>query len=139
MYSSTTKYQMASLKILPTGKYNLPFIGHKNPYLSSLLVTCHQSSRLYGVIKHILYLSSINRSIIQSIDTSGVASPASERRSPCPVVTVYYAKYHWRSQDDESATHIKGGLLDQARILFNCVPFQMGTSLIGKNLLLEAL
>ena len=24
-------------------------MGHKNPYLSSLLVTCHQSSRLYGV------------------------------------------------------------------------------------------
>ena len=24
-------------------------MGHKIPYLSSLLVTCHQSSRLYGV------------------------------------------------------------------------------------------
>ena len=25
-------------------------MGHKIPYLSSLLVTCHQSSRLYGVV-----------------------------------------------------------------------------------------
>ena len=25
-------------------------MGHKIPYLSSLLVTCHQSSRLYGVM-----------------------------------------------------------------------------------------
>ena len=35
-----------SLTILPTENYNLPFMGHKIPYLSSLLVTCHQSSRL---------------------------------------------------------------------------------------------
>ena len=34
-------------------------------------------------------------------------------------------------------THIKGRLLDQAVILFNCIPFQMGTSLKGKNLLPE--
>ena len=34
---------------MPTENYNLPFMGHKSPYLSSLLVTCHQSSRLYGV------------------------------------------------------------------------------------------
>ena len=40
---------MTSLTILPTENYNLPFMGHKIPYLSSLLVTCHQSSRLYGV------------------------------------------------------------------------------------------
>ena len=50
VYSSTTEYQRASLTILPTGNYNLPFMGHKIPYLSSLLVTCHQSSRSYGVI-----------------------------------------------------------------------------------------
>ena len=50
MYSFTTEYQRASLTILPTENYNLPFMGHKNLYLSSLLVTCHQSSRLYGVI-----------------------------------------------------------------------------------------
>ena len=31
--------------------------------------------------------------------------------------------------------HIKGRLLDQAVILFNCVPFQNGTSLKGKNVL----
>ena len=40
-----------------------------------------------------------------------------------------------RSQNAEKITHIKGRLLDQAMILFNCVPFQMGTSLKGKNLL----
>ena len=39
-----------SLTILPTENYNLPFMGHKIPHLSSLLVTCHQSSRLYGVV-----------------------------------------------------------------------------------------
>ena len=51
VYSSTTEYQRAFLTILPTENYNLPFMGHKIPYLSSLLVTCHQSSRLYGVFK----------------------------------------------------------------------------------------
>ena len=50
MYSSTTEYQRTSLTILPTENYNLPFMAHKIPYLSSLLVTCHQSSRLYGVV-----------------------------------------------------------------------------------------
>ena len=43
----------------------------------------------------------------------------------------------WRSQNVEKVMHIKGRLLDQAMILFNCFPFQMGTSLTGKNLLLE--
>ena len=50
MYSSTTEYRRASLTILPTENNNRPFMGHKIMYLSSLLVTCHQSSRLYGVI-----------------------------------------------------------------------------------------
>ena len=49
MYSSTTEFQRASLTILPTVNYNPPSMGHKIPYLSSLLVTCHQSNRLYGV------------------------------------------------------------------------------------------
>ena len=40
----------SSLTILPTENYNLPFIGHKIPYLSSLLVSFHQSSRLYDVM-----------------------------------------------------------------------------------------
>ena len=30
----------------------------------------------------------------------------------------------WRSQNAEKVTHIKVRLLDQAVILFNCVPFQ---------------
>ena len=42
-----------------------------------------------------------------------------------------------RSQNAEKVTHIKERLLDQAMILFNRVPFQMGTSLKGKNLLPE--
>ena len=45
-----TEYQRASLTISPSQNYNLPFMGHKILYLSSLLVTCHLSSRLYGVI-----------------------------------------------------------------------------------------
>ena len=32
----------------------------------------------------------------------------------------------WRSQNAEKVTHIKRSLLDQAVILFNCVPFQNG-------------
>ena len=55
MYSLPTKYQSASLTILPTVNYNLPFMGHKIPYLSSLLVTCHLSSRLYGAF-HVIYV-----------------------------------------------------------------------------------
>ena len=43
----------------------------------------------------------------------------------------------WCSQNAENVMHIKGRLLDQAKILFNFVPFQMGTSLKGKNLLPE--
>ena len=43
----------------------------------------------------------------------------------------------WRSQIAEKATHIKGRLLDQAMIIFNCIPFQMITSLKGRNLLPE--
>ena len=40
-----------------------------------------------------------------------------------------------RNQNAEKVTHIKGRQLDQAMILFNCAPFQMGTSLKEKNLL----
>ena len=52
VYSPTIEYQRASLRILPIENYDLPFMRPKIPYLSSLLVTCHQSSRLYGVIMH---------------------------------------------------------------------------------------
>ena len=51
VYLSTIEYQRASLRILPIENYNLPFMRPKIRYLSSLLVTCHQSSRLYGVFK----------------------------------------------------------------------------------------
>ena len=60
VYSSTTEYQRASLTILPTENYNLHFMEHKIPYLSSLLVTCHQSSRLYGVINKLKHEVSKN-------------------------------------------------------------------------------
>ena len=33
----------------------------------------------------------------------------------------------WRSENAEKVTHIKGRLLDQALILFNCIPFQNGS------------
>ena len=46
-----------------------------------------------------------------------------------------YAALQWRSQNAEKVTHIKGRLLEQTVILFNCVHFfQMGISLKGKNL-----
>ena len=44
-------------------------------------------------------------------------------------------RIQWHSQNAQTVTNIKGRLLDQATILFHCVPFQMGTSLKGKNLL----
>ena len=61
-----------------------------------------------------------------------------------PSVALFYAcdkwnsyQCQWRSLNTEKSTHIKGRLQDQAMVLFNCVPFQMGTSLKGKNLLPE--
>ena len=52
VYSSTTEYRRASLTILSTKKYNLPFMGHKNPYLSSLSSACFcrisQQSQVYS-------------------------------------------------------------------------------------------
>ena len=38
-----------------------------------------------------------------------------------------------RSQNAEKATHIKGRLLDQAVILFNCVPPQNGNFSLRKE------
>ena len=49
--------------------------------------------------------------------------------------TAYAIRIQWRSQNAQKVTHIKGRLLNQATILFNYVPFQMGTSLKGKKLL----
>ena len=42
-----------------------------------------------------------------------------------------------RSPDTEKVTHIKGRILYQALIIYNYVPFQIGTSHKGKNLLPE--
>ena len=61
VYSPTTEYQRASVTFLPTENNNLPFMGHKIPYLSSLLVTCHLSSRLYGVQRVMLWLKKKKR------------------------------------------------------------------------------
>ena len=41
------------------------------------------------------------------------------------------------SQNAENVTRIKGRLLEQAVIIFNCIPFERRTSLKGKNLLTE--
>ena len=46
-------------------------------------------------------------------------------------------EHHEKVSKAEKDTHIKGRLLGQAMILFNCVHFQNGTSLKGKNLLQE--
>ena len=43
----------------------------------------------------------------------------------------------WRSQNVKKVKHTKGRLLEQAVILFHCVPFHMGSSLKGKKLLPE--
>ena len=46
------------------------------------------------------------------------------------LITVYVScsclSLQWRSQNAEKVTHIKGILLDQAVLLFKCVPFQGG-------------
>ena len=41
-------------------------------------------------------------------------------------VTCLTACMQWRSQNAENVMHIKGRLLEQVVILFNCVPFQNG-------------
>ena len=41
-------------------------------------------------------------------------------------VCLLLRQFQWRSQNAEKVTYIKGRLLDQAVILFNCVPFQNG-------------
>ena len=81
MYSSTIEYQRASLKNLPTENYNLPFMGHKNPYLSSLLVTCHQSSRLYGVRLVSLELNDSFHIIIRSGCLINFVSEVKQKRT----------------------------------------------------------
>ena len=43
----------------------------------------------------------------------------------------------WRTQNAKKVTHIKGRLLDQAMILFNCIPFINGKFSKGENLLAE--
>ena len=53
------------------------------------------------------------------------------------VVVAEQAEFIGAARTFKKVTHIKGRQLDQARILFNCVPFQMGTSLNGKNWLPE--
>ena len=41
----------------------------------------------------------------------------------CQIFRLQSSTKQWRSQNTAKATHIKGRLLDQAVILFNCVPF----------------
>ena len=41
-------------------------------------------------------------------------------------VKLHGKKLQWRSLNAEKVTHIKGRLLDQEVILFNCVPIQNG-------------
>ena len=38
----------------------------------------------------------------------------------------YVSTYKWRKQNAEKVTHIKGRLLDQAVVLFNCAPYHNG-------------
>ena len=45
--------------------------------------------------------------------------------SNCIEVVDYIDYCHWRSQNTEQVSHIKGRLLGQAVILINCVPFQI--------------
>ena len=49
VYSSTTVYQRASLRILQAENYDLHFMLPEKLTLSSMLVICHQRSLLYGV------------------------------------------------------------------------------------------
>ena len=39
----------------------------------------------------------------------------------------------WRSQNAEKVTHIKGRLLDQAVVLFNCSPFSKWKLLVKER------
>ena len=46
-------------------------------------------------------------------------------------VSLYH--FQWRSQNAEKVTHIRGKLLNQAVILFNCVRFQNGNFSLRKE------
>ena len=81
-------------------------------YLDTIKIYCHTKSSIYS--DGILMFISSNLILIFAL----ALDYTSQRRS----------------QNAEKITHIKGRLLDQAMIFFNCVPFQMGTSLKGKNL-----
>ena len=56
--------------------------------------------------------------------------PARYVRSQKQLNTIQYARNihiaHWRSQNAEKVMHIKGRLLGQAVVQFNCVPFYNG-------------
>ena len=82
-------------------------------YLDTIKIYCHTKSSIYS--DGILVLISSNLILIFAL----ALDYTSQR---C-------------SQNAEKVWHIKGRLFDQAMILFNCVPFQIGTSIKGKNLL----
>ena len=52
------------------------------------------------------------------------------------MLSVHWSSAQRRSQNAE-VIDIKARLLDQTMFLFDCIPFQKGTSLKGKNLLQE--
>ena len=48
---------------------------------------------------------------------------------PCQahvLLLLSYSSRQWRRQNAAKVTHVKGRLLDQAVMLFNCVPFRNG-------------
>ena len=72
---------------------------------------------------------------------SGVVSPSGQPFGSVCIITfmdsMVLMLIQRRGQNADKVTHIKGRPLDQAMILFNCIPFQIGTSLKGQNLLPE--
>ena len=49
-----------------------------------------------------------------------------KKHDQCCKTKLMTYKLQWQSQNAEKVTHIKGKLLDQAVILFICLPFQNG-------------
>ena len=75
---------------------------------------------------HIYRLCSVIVTFLAILATAAAAAAAAAAASkPRRNVTNHFICI-WRSQDAEKVTYITWRLLDQAMILFNCVPFQNG-------------
>ena len=78
-----------------------------------------------------------SRGSVGAFDVFALESMVAKHANILACLVICLSRINGVARTLQKVTHIKGRLLDQAKRLFNCVPFQMGTSLKGKNLLPE--